>query len=258
MNRLPLLVTLALSFCTANAWSQQTGADAPSTFEVPSGPLPHPAPNFSQWTITYSYSEEQTAKDSDNPSEGAKLIVATMGTRPRTIVTTKTGEIIREETTTIGANQQEDWQVHGSYYIKYPGKSFWSAYERSDPSMANSNITALTLPPSGFRGLDWINKQTYVGRMKTEWGDCLIFAPGGQGTVKGDLTKQKLDAVPTIAYLDAETRLPVMARAGDETRVFQFTQAPTSLQTLPEDLASEIKAGDALRAQRNAAPQKEY
>jgi len=75
-----------------------------------------------------------------------------------------------------------------------------------------------------------------------------------------DPSKQKeLESLPKIAYVDTETRLPDMVRIAGETRVFKFSQTPpSSVQTLPDDLAAEIKNGNEIRAKRNAAPQAEY
>ncbi|HEY0258093.1 MAG TPA: hypothetical protein VGC39_11665 [Candidatus Methylacidiphilales bacterium] len=262
MSYLRSLLVLTLSCCAANAYSQQPAADASSTFAVPSEPLVHPAPAFSQWTITFSYPDDAKAISGSDPSAAAKLVPQNTNAalRPRTIITTKTGEIIHEETLTVGGNKTEDWQVHGNYYIKYPGKDFWSAYETSGTSAGGTSVV-MGLPVSGFRGLDWITKETYAGEIKAGMGGTLVFVPGGRNTVNaGDPSKQKeLESLAKIALVDAETRLPVMVRAEGETRVFKFTESPpASVQTLPEDLASEIKEGDEIRAKRTAAPQREY
>lgn len=252
---------LAALLHTPNA-SAQSEAEAPSKPMPPPGPLLAPAPGFSQWTITFSYGEAQKETGLATASAAPQPITGNMAVRARTIITTKTGEIIHEETLTLGGDKTEDWQVHGDYYVKYPGKSFWSAYEKADPTeIASRNRVAMGLPPSGFRDLDWIGKETYAGETKTDSGYCLIFVPGGLNTLNAEDPSQqnKLGSLPKIAYIDAETRLPVMVRAAGETRVFKFTQPPpTSIQSLPGDLADEIKQGDEIRAQRNAAPQREY
>jgi hypothetical protein len=184
---------------------------------------------------------------------------ANLAVRPRTITTTKTGDIIHEETVSVVGIRTEDWQVNGDYYIKYPGKTIWSAYEKSAPApIINGSPVVLGLATNGFRGLDWINKETYAGKMKTSYGDCLIFVPGGRNSTSA-LDPGKIDSLPKIACIDAATRLPTMARAAGETRVFTFTQPPpTAAQTLPDDLAAEIKTGNQLRAKRQAAPETEY
>lgn len=262
MNCRHMILVAALSFCTANAYSQPHEADASSTFEFPSEPLLHPAPAFSQWTITFSYPEDQKENSPDTPAKTAKPIPENLSIRPRTIITTKTGEIIHEETLTVGGKKTENWQVHGDYYIKFPAKSFWSAYEKPDSTqIASGTGIVMGLPSSGFRGLDWISRETYAGKFKTSLGNCLVFVPGGRNTVPaGTPGKLKeLESLPTIAYIDAETRLPILVRAAGETRMFKFTQPPpTSIQTLPDELADEIKKGDEIRAKRNAAPQREY
>ncbi len=259
MKSIHLMLAIVFSFCVVNAYSQQQEQDGTTSFEIPSGPLLNSAPAFSQWIITISYPDDKKENGVANPSDPAKPIPENLAARPRTITTTKTGEIIHEETVTVGGNKLENWQINGDFYIKFPGNSFWSAYEKSGPPTSDSRVALL--PACGFRGLDWINKYTYAGKIKSASGFWLVFVPGGRETVNAqDPTKLKvLDTLPTLAYVDAETRLPVMARADGVTRAFSFTQPPpTSLQTLPADLADEIKKGAELRAKRAAAPLKEY
>jgi hypothetical protein len=252
---------LAVFLYTTNA-SAQSESDAPSKPVPPPGPLLAPAPAFSQWTITFSYPEDQKGNGLANTSEAPKPVPQYMAIRPRTIITTKTVGIIHEETVTVASSKTEDWQIHGSYYTKYPGNSFWSAYEKFGSTQEAIRLAdGMALPDSGFRGLNWISKETFAGKIKTSSGDNLVFVPGGSVAVNAeDPSKQKgLESLPTIAYVDAETHLPIMVRAAGETRVFNFSQTPpTSMQTLPDDLAAEIKIGDEIRAKRTAAPHTEY
>jgi len=260
MKRLKIILVAVLSLSAGNGYSQQNESDV-STFEIPSQPLVRSAPASSQWTITFAYQDDAKKSAVDKPSEPPKPVPENMAVRPRTITTTKTGEIIHEVTLTVGGDKLENWQVHGDYYIKYPGKSFWSAYEKPDPTQPSIGTrVVMGLPDSGFRGLEWISKDTYAGKIKSGVGECFIFVPGGRAMVNvAEPAGQKaLESLPTIAYIDAETRLPMLVRAGDETRTFKFTSPPTSNQTLPADLADEIKKGDEIRAKRNAAPQREY
>jgi hypothetical protein len=261
MRLMRTMLVVAFSFFAAKVHAQQGDARASSTFEIPSEPLVHTAPAYSQWIMTFSYLEDQK-EIPGTPSGLAKPTPENVASRPRTVITTKTGEIIHEETVTVGGQRLENWQVDGSCYTKFPGKNFWSAYEKYAGTQLGSNAAiSMILPESGFRGLDWINKKTYAGKIKTGSGYCLVFVPGGRATVEaGNPDKQKaLDLLPTVAYVDAETHLPVMVRVAGETRVFKFAQPPpASIQSLPSDLAEEIRQGDEIRAKRNAAPRQEY
>lgn len=260
MRRVPVILLAVLTSCTANASAQQSGDGASSTSDVLTGQPLHAAPDFHQWTITYSYPEDQKTNGQGAATGAANPFPASMGDPPRTILTTKTGTIIHEETTSVSGKLTDAWQVDGSFYIKYPGQSLWMACEKANPSESATRLrVALLLPPSGFRGLDWIKRQAYAGRTKTDYGDCLIFVPGGLSAVGGDLSSQKLDSFPILAYVDAATRLPVRIRGQDGTRMFTFNQlASNSPQTLPDALTAEIKADNAIQAQRDAAPRREY
>ena len=236
--------------------------DSPGSTAPPPGPLLAKAPALSQWTITFSYPEETKAQGTAYSPDTAKAVLESLSARVKTVVTTKTGDIIHEETTTLGGNKTEDWQVRGSYYIKYPGKNVWSAYEKNDSALSTVRFrTAMILPDSGFNGLDWIGSDSYAGKIKTSTGENLVFVPGGMSTlnVADPAGQAKLQTLPKVAYVDSTTHLPVMVRTPSETRQFTFSpHPPSSVQTLPADLADEIKAGEAIRSQRTGAPAREY
>jgi hypothetical protein len=260
MNRPPIFLLVMLSFCTVNASAQQAEATASSTLTLPASPLLRPAPDFYQWTITFSYPDSEPKNNPGAAPAPATAPAKVLGDRTQTITTTKTGKIIHEEIVSMSGGKTDAWQIDGNYYIKYPGRTIWAAYEKADTSEAGGLLReTVMLPPSGFRGLTWITGGTYAGRTTAEYGDCLVFAPGGPSAVGGDLSAQKLATLPIIAYINPKTRLPLMDRELDGTRAFTFSPlSSNSLQTLPDALTAEIQAGNALRARNNAAPRKEY
>src|SRR5439155_739816 len=77
--------------------------------------------------------------------------------------------------------------------------------------------------------------------------DCLVFVLDGAAALDGGDQQQALEDQKTIAYIDAETRLPVLLRINGETRKFQFDAPPTAMLTLPEEIADQVKKGEEAR-----------
>jgi hypothetical protein len=77
-----------------------------------------------------------------------------------------------------------------------------------------------------------------------------VFAPGG--AAKLDLSnpahiKELLAAKPLVAYVSAETRLPVALRSGAITQRFHFASPPSVMQSLPAELLDQIRKGEQAR-----------
>jgi hypothetical protein len=52
---------------------------------------------------------------------------------------------------------------------------------------------------------------------------------------------EQLDTFHNVAFIDAESRLPVETRAFGAYSSFRFTDAPTDKLTLPADLVTQLK-----------------
>lgn len=240
-------VVVALLFLVAGTrpvWSQSVSK------ELPEGPLLRPAPEFSQWSIDYSYPQDRQDKAGALAPIDPKL--------PRKVLLTKTKDILREEVQTVSGVKTDAWQQNGNYFVKFPGNTFWSAYEKpTQLQIESGTAVTVTVPSSGFRGLDWINQETYAGTVTSGESTYLIFLPAESRNA--DLSDQKvLQELPTIAYVDAKTRLPVRVKKHEAVSVYKFMPPPGAMLTIPPDLAAEIKAGEEIRAKSNAAPMREY
>jgi len=216
--------------------------------EIPDGPLLRPAPEFSQWTITLSYPDERGKKADDKPP------IPGLENRVHQIVTTKTKNIVHEETIDGKGVKSEKWYVGSTQYRKDPGATVW--YENSAGTMGKTqqDFHYTPLPPSGFRDLDWINADAYAGTIAYGKGKCLVFIPGGGSATNAAV----VTTLPTVALIDSETRLPVEVHNGGIIRVFQFADQAPAMQTLPPDLAEEIKKGDEGRARLDQRPPRPY
>ncbi len=247
LRRSPLFGVLAVVLLGWTAGhAQQSAAPNP---ELPSGPLLKSVPEFSQWEIEVTHPID--------PANTRKSEKAQAGR----IVTTKTGDIIHE-TTDHNGQRSEKWFVGPLQYTKASGRREWL---ESDGSVgadgARLDPDYSPLPASGFRDLEWVTAGTYCGVFRHEDRECLVFVPldlAGVTTHPRTVSKEFLDAQDTLAYIDAESRLPVLARIGGENRVYRFKPAPTEMQLLPLDISGQMEKGEAARSRLLEAPPRPY
>ncbi|CAN5720421.1 hypothetical protein BH09VER1_BH09VER1_34650 [soil metagenome] len=230
--------------------STSAQGSAPEQLVLPEGALLKPAPEFSRWTIDYSYPH-----DHQDATKGPA--VALDPALPRTTTTTKTKQIIHEETVTVSGKKTESWQRNEDFYTWIPERKLWAAYEKPTQSQIDSGIAVImTAPKNGFRGLDWIGVKSYVGFLKTKEQTFLVFVPNAPNF---DVNNAKaLQAQPNIGYVDGDSRLPIRVTENNVVRTYRFEKIPETMQKIPDDLLAEIKQGDEIRAKFNAAPSREY
>jgi len=245
------------TFFVAGSLAQVPGGGAKPKPVPPTGPLLNPAPKFSEWVITFSYPQDRPSLKTGAPSPELPPLAPSL---PRKILTTKTGDVVHEQTQDVSGKVFEKWQDGPKNYIKPPGQTTWGVLWHRG---ANNNTSDpnFPLPENGFRGLDWINATAYAGTIKTEAGAALVFL--GLGADYVDLSdpksaKDKLANESTVAYIDFQTRLPSSVKEDDVIRTYTFTTPPSAMQKLPADLTNEIKKGNESRAKLLAAPKQEF
>lgn len=247
-----LLVSIFLGF-TACAWAQvPAGSPAsprePAKPELPSSPLLGKAPEFSEWGITFTYASEAARKA--KPESASQPRLAYLDKRSSRVTTTKTGKIIHEVTRDLAGTQTEIWSEGTTQYYQMPGNTLWFESGNTTSAAGVREVDSRALPPSGFRDLDWITADNYAGTIPYGNGSCFIFVPEGYRKLdlrdEGKRTKL-LESQGKIAYVDADTRMPVAVRDGDVTRVFRFNSPPTAMQTFPADLSKAINDGKEAR-----------
>ena len=232
-------LSLVIMFFAPSARGQDTAA------ALPPGPFPSPAPAFSQWVVTFSYPEDKSNSLGANSSSGD------LSARVRLITTTKTGEIIHEEIANGTGVKTNDWYVGSSLYFKGAGATLWGEQTsgKSSPFVA--------FPANGFRGLDWITREGYVGTVAFAGHPCLAFVLGAPPKI--DLSDpSQLDSLSTYALLDAQTLLPVKVQLGGSTRFYQFKDAPTEKLSLPLDLVDQLKKAQEAEARLNQRMPRPY
>ncbi len=251
---------LRIGWCVLNAaivassvGQQPAATRQPATRPRLSGPALKPAPALSQWTISYTYPEERSSAPASapHPKPGPDL--------PRRVVVARDGAKFHEEVWNVGGDKKRDcWQQNQSFYEKPLGQSYWSAYGKpTDLRQAIADhVPNRALPESGFRNVEWINDQTYIGSVKAGQSTYLVFVPRATADLNIDDPKS-LQKQPTIAYVESLTRLPVSVTSQNVVQTYKFSGVSAAL-TLPADLTAEITKGDQIRAKLNAAPAREY
>ena len=214
-------------------------SNSPSApLEIPADPLLKAAPDFSKWTVNYVY-----------PKQPATNCPPLSGDETHRMTVTKTGNIVSEDVVDGRGCHTETWYVGALQYRKPPGKSNW--FESSPTIGANPVSTDYSpLPPNGFRAWDWIGRESYAGKVALESGESFVFVPGGAQKLNlsnpGRL-KELIAAQPLVAYVNAETRLPVALCSGGVTQRVVFDPPPNAVQTLPADLLDQIRKGEEAR-----------
>jgi hypothetical protein len=224
------------------------GAIAQATSEQAGDSLLKKPADFSKWEISYSY-----------PKVDAPGVRPPVGTEPKSLVTTKTGGLIHEQVTDIQGRVTDVWHAGPTQYRKPPGETTW--YQPVPPSDSQGGSSDYSpIPPNGYRGWDWVGAASFAGTFPFEGVPCLVFLPGGRTATGSEESKAtaKIAASPVAAYVNAETRLPVMMRLGNVTSRMTFHTAPTVAQTLPTDLVEQAQKAEQGRKNLFQLPSKPF
>lgn len=259
MKRLLPILALLLAGVSAHAQTPRAtrttppDASPPARPTPPAGPLLGPAPEFSAWEIRMIYPEETPAVAAANRADNARRLVQ--------VNTTKTGKILHEVSLFADNRQTDLWNNGPMQYEKQTGASYWTARDGriTDRGLTDGKYVAPTA--TGFHDLDWVGAGSYVGTVAIGGRNCLVCAQTGAEKVNATDAagwKQQVDALPVVAYIDAETRLPISLRTGRTVRSYRFGSPPTAMQTLPPDLNAEIKKGEDARTRTNTLAPRPY
>lgn len=106
--------------------------------------------------------------------------------------------------------------------------------------------------------MDWVSKDSYAGIVKYQGRDCIVFkgevspiSRGEQDAQAGRIAAEKAEGlpvevetpkIPAAAYIDLETRLPILAVFGSQKRSYQYNSPPTEKLAPPVELDGPYKA----------------
>ena len=249
------IFTLCLGVILVAPLGAQT-TNLPPLPPPPTGPLLKRAPNYSSWSGASQgvpaasdssralKSDDVAAKATADKSEKSVIVAQS------TII--KTGKTILEQNLDAGGQREQIWHMNGLRL----SKPVDAPHPLIGPDSSEGDIYSINFAVSDFAGLDWVSAKTYQGITKYQGRDCIIFNDQ-VSPLTGVLRKQEavniLNAkvwnqpvpeevkVPAVAYIDLQTRLPLLVIFGGEKRVYQYGTPPMDPLSLPPELASTMK-----------------
>jgi len=222
-----LLICLALLVCGSSLWAQKAN---PTPADLPPGPpIEARAPDPSQWLITTTLSG--TAALDDQPNAAKSAAKAPEGPSTTKIMVTKTGNIYRVEHLD---EARQLWTVFASgatQIMVWPDRHSAAELAASNnPDAQNPFMTDFSA--TDFPGFKWVGWDKY-SEMKSYKGiKCIVFRGEQQLVDSGNPSAGKQNKT-VIAYVNVETRLPVVLVDADEANIFEWKPAPKGMLTLP-------------------------
>ena len=214
-------VCVALLFRLVGA--QTTAEETPVKEPLPPGPLVvAKMPNFSRWSIDFTYPSAKPAQPSASSDQKNKPAPTDS---PLRIVVTKTGDITHEEKTFENGATGELWSNHDTAAERIP----------NSPTL----VAGFSNGPVGnaFSDFDWISKDNYVGNVMHNQVKCMVFKQS-QYDFEGGFLGLATD------YVDFKTHYPVEYNRNSASRVYTILAPPTDQLVIPEEF---LAAGKALK-----------
>jgi len=183
--------------------------------EVKKEPLPEGdlllkhAPEYSKWTVRQVIPQQKSADAKDSPASAVMTV--------ETLTVTKTGKIICIERQAESNNNKKYtvWMVAGRLVLVLPDGV--TCLEPAKFAGASANPYYFDFTNSDFEGFEWIAPEKYTGMDNVSGVKCMVFKDGGE-----------------VARVDLKSRLPVSLENGQGAFIYNFQEAPTAVQTLPE------------------------
>ncbi len=194
---------------------------------LPPGPLLRTAPEFAQWvvTITSSASEKTVPAEKPKPFQ-RRLVTIKAGSTRHDVASDFVGKIL-----------SDIWIIDQFQILIDP--------TTKTLRISTGAVVDAALPVRDFPELGWVSGKNYIGMQKVAGKDCLVFrdkvgltehgpkSNGAQQPPSGEMLSM-------MAYVDGETRLPVLIQKDIEIYSFQFGTPPSAALTPPLDLQQAI------------------
>jgi hypothetical protein len=166
---------------------------------------------MAQWVISTTVAPAATAAGAAVPENTAKGPA-------KIVVVTKTGSIIN---TAIVNQDRTVWTVWNSgalhLVVSPDGKQVGQASRPLDPDAVNPYF--FDYSKTDFSGFEWLSASNYQDVKTYQGRQVLIFTKGAQ-----------------IAYIDEETRLPLVLVDREGVHLYTFRTPPAAPLTLPENV----------------------
>ena len=216
-------LALAMAVAGAGLSAQQAAPQKTPTLKpLPRGPIPAPAPDHSQWLITFKntapslFQEKPTESvATPEPVEGGSNATAATANFDWQRLVTKTGAIIHEQE--VGATSEDRWYLP-TMTITVPT----AAAPQVSMSVRGSGAQI------DFPDFSWITRKDYTADMTILGRDCFIF--------RGNMNQHEGPGVPVTAAIDEKTCLPVALEYDGHVVTYEFRPPPSGQLTLPPAL----------------------
>jgi hypothetical protein len=259
-NRLLVRCAMASALLMA-AWSA-FAVPAPTPEPLPTGPLLKRAPDPYEWVIRVD--TEESAKP---PQEGKAP------PPPKTLVVTKGGKVVREVLGYANGAAVEIWHLGGASVSKSQGGQSWIVSPNSTTGFESPDYVT-----SDFSGLEWISPSTFTGIQSFGGRKVIVFTGSvcdksatDLAIIKNGVDRQRAEEmlshkliskafdpndykVPAVAYIDLETRLPLILKYGNLTRSYQYRFPSQSVLTLPPDAVKAVSGFEKYKAALSRGP----
>jgi hypothetical protein len=161
----------------------------------------------------------------------------------------KAKTIYREERVFSNGKKFETWRVGAMQISALPGSGELAISEPSASDIGLTDPEAYTdYSKTDFPGFEWISKKNYLGVQEMAGRQCLVFKDSVSDLSEDAIAvaeenpegapKIPVRRSPTAAWIDLETRLPVVLQKGDRKSAFVFGPTPAAMLTLPPKIQS--------------------
>ena len=222
--------------------------------QIPSGPLIlSKAPDTAQWTVTHttvSWDIQKSDTDKQNPK----------------FVETGKDEFSKSQNLRhVIYNKAPNFHVE--IWIKDNHEFFFR------PDLKGPIYTPLETPNNPYKieldrdfpDFDWICEKNFIGIKKLENREYLYFDTSKNNkkfehtamSVRGTEGEYDVYKSPNIAFIDLETRLPLIIKEGNEMMAYKFSDSPKKI-SLPTDLQARLDAMEKKERKIRSMPGRPY
>ena len=194
------------------AASALTSVPAPKGAKLPIGLLLRRISDFSSWQINFNYAKDKEKASPEHPAEyGFGLDADFLPAPLRRITLTRTRPRYLAVSVDVKGNVLEQSSDGVQEFLHNPRSGQMMSLIRDD----TTPLRICDFAKVDFPDMEWVSKETFTGIQSIGEIECLVFQKEGK-----------------TAWIDAQTRFPVLWRKEGETRTFQQLPPPTGMVQL--------------------------
>jgi len=224
-------------------WLVTIPASADDRPPLPAKQMPAELPATAAWEITFKYPGEDSAA-AENAPDATDPTAAESEPRPTKVVVTRTGDVIREETSWSDRKKTEKWILRNNLQV---------IEDRTTGQLFRLPATTLVddfsdYSKGNFTELAWIGPGNYQGVRPVNERPCFIFtaAPGEvvytldeevNAGMPAEMRGTMANTESLAAAIDAETLLPVSFSNGRVVKNYRILRPPDAPLVMPPKFA---------------------